>query len=167
MRHFFTLVSLSLVLVVATGCGCHRHLPIQQVQRDSVVLRIRDSIAVRYVTVEVELPVESHRVVSSDSSHLETSLAISDSFIDSLGHLHHSLENKPGKLQKEIPVEEHFHSSESEHEHQDVQTITVEVERQLTWWQKFWISAGKVLSSILGAILIFYAGKFGLAIAKL
>lgn len=161
MKNLVILFYLSLMLMVATGCGCHKYLPVQNTVRDSVVIRYQDTTIYHLDTIRIELPVESSSAVlaSSDSSHLETGLAASDSFIDSTGHLHHTLWNKPGALQKEVLVPEHHHTKEVQEQHQEVQTVTVEVERELTWWQKLWIISGKILWGLISATVLCLLAK--------
>ncbi len=146
------------------SCGVQRHLPSEVVNvRDSVALHIRDSVAIRFDTVSVELPVESRSVLlaSSDSSHLETALATSDAWTDSLG-LHHTLENKGGALKKAVAIEDHYRSESSVTQLQETRTVTVveEVERELTWWQRFWIGSGKVLWSLVAGAAVYVLLKF-------
>ena len=162
MKNLVILFNFSLMLMVATGCGCYKHFPVQNSVRDSVVIRYQDTTIYHLDTIRIELPIESSFAVlaSSDSSHLETGLAASDSFIDSTGHLHHTLWNKPGALQKEVLVPEHHHTKEVQEQHQEVQTVTVEVERELTWWQKLWITSGKILWGVMAGALLFLVGKF-------
>ena len=97
---------------VISSCGVCKHQPTHTETniRDSVVVHIKDSTAVQYVPVEVQVPVEVLReiVPAQDSSHLETSIAESTAYIDTLGFLHHSLENKRASLHTTAPVEEHF-----------------------------------------------------------
>ena len=107
-------------LLGLSGCGVLR-CPKPELQvKDSLVLHIKDSLAIRYIPVEVPVPVEVVREIipSSDSSHLETSVARSDAFIDSTGHLHHTLENKAdSSLHVDVPVEEHFHTEQQQASH--------------------------------------------------
>lgn len=156
-------------LLILSGCGvlrCPRQQPELQI-RDSLVLHVRDSIAIKYVEVAVPVPVEVMREIipSSDSSHLETSLATSEAFIDSTGRLHHTLENKAGAtIPAIVPVEEHWHSEQEQDTHSEQQTIIQEVERELTWWQKFWINSGKicwllVIGGLLGLLLRLFIFK--------
>ncbi len=152
------ILSYLLTLLIFTGCGVLRCPVREEVHvRDSTVLHVKDSVAIQYVPVEVEIPVEVMReiVPSSDSSHLETSVAKSDAFIDSSGHLHHTLENKAGStIQTEVPVQEHWHSEHEQDSHQETQTIIQEVERKLTWWQRFWMRSGQVCWLLaIGALL--------------
>lgn len=137
-----------LVAMAASSCGtckpathAHNYTDIHVI--DEVV--IRDSI------VFVELPSESASAILPEykPSHLETSLAVSDAFVDSLG-LHHSLENKKTPTQVHVPVTEHNIVKDSI----DVQEVVkeVEVEKPLTWWQRtrigafWWLLGGLVLS---------------------
>lgn len=113
--------------------------------KDSTVFHVKDSIAIKYVEVAVEVPVEVMReiVPVQDSSHLETSVAMSDAFIDKNGFLHHSLKNKKTALSTVTPVEEHHHEETSSNEHSETQITPqlVEIPAELTWWQKFRIGA--------------------------
>ena len=52
--------------------------------------------------ISVALPLESHSIITKSKSHLETSVAVSDAEIDSLGLLHHTLANKKDSLKREI-----------------------------------------------------------------
>ena len=94
-------IFLFLVMFMMVGCGiCKRvqYVPVET-SKDSVVI---EKVVERIDTVEVEVPGERVYVIAADSSHLETTVAISDAKIDSTGILHHSLENKDVELKKEI-----------------------------------------------------------------
>ena len=154
-----TLAVLFLSLCLCSSCGVHKRLPAETVQaRDSVTLHIRDSVAVRYDTVTVQLPRESLSALlaSSDSSHLETSLAASDAWTDSLG-LHHTLTNKAGAIKKEVAVQEHFRSESSVTQSLESRAVTAieYIERKPTWWERFWISSGKVLWALVAGAAVF------------
>ena len=57
------------------------------------------------VIVEVPLPAESvSQVVRDSTSHVETSLAESDAWINDDGSLGHSIKNKPQNLKADVPV---------------------------------------------------------------
>ena len=97
MRRFI----LFIVTFLMMGCSiCHRvqYVPVAT-KTDSVII---EKIVERVDSVEVPVPGESVEVVRQDSSHLETSVAISDAKIDSNGVLHHTLKNKDVNLKKEI-----------------------------------------------------------------
>ena len=149
-----------LALIILTGCGvCRPAISDQMNVRDSLVLHIKDSTAIKWVPVEVPVPVEVMReiVPAEDSSHLETSVAESVAYIDSTGRLHHSLQNKPGaSIQTTVPVEEHHHEEIQENSHEEEHTVTVTeyVEKELSWWQKFWIRSGQVFWCLLAGALI-------------
>ena len=157
------ILSILLALLILQGCGVCRHFkPKEETNvRDSLVLHIKDSVAIQYVPVEVPVPVEVMReiVPAQDSSHLETSVAESTAYIDSLGFLHHSLENKKGStVSTTVPVEEHHHTEvqQQTHEEEHHESIIEYIPRELTWWQKFWMSSGKVLWAMLAGALLFF-----------
>lgn len=89
-----------LLCMLLSSCGLFRkivYIPVES-GKDSVYV---EKVIERTDTVKVEIPVEKFMNVSRDSSHLETSLAVSDAWLDS-NVLHHYLENKKGFLQKQI-----------------------------------------------------------------
>lgn len=154
-----------LALLILQGCGVCRHFqPKEETNvKDSLVLHIKDSVAIKYVPVEVPVPVEVMReiVPAQDSSHLETSVAESTAYIDSLGFLHHSLENKKGStVSTTVPVEEHFHSEQEQETHQEEHhESTIEyIPRELTWWQTFWIRSGQIFWALLSGALLALIG---------
>ena len=89
-----------LVMFLVMGCGiCKRqYIPVES-KIDSIYI---EKVVERIDTVNIEVPGEKVYVIAADSSHLETTVAISDAKIDSTGMLHHSLENKDVELKKEI-----------------------------------------------------------------
>ena len=92
---------LFIVMFLMMGCSiCHRvqYVPVET-KIDSVIV---EKIVERVYSVYFPVPSESSEVVREDSSHLETSVAISDAKIDSNGVLHHTLQNKNTSLKKEI-----------------------------------------------------------------
>ena len=168
---------LLLTLCLATtvpSCSVCKHTPsgLQQNIKDSTAinfkdsLRIRDSVAVRDSLVPVPIPVEqsvSKLPAFKFPSHLETSIAESDAYVDSTGVLHHTLKNKSDKtLNAHVPVTEHFQSTEHTQQGSTVQssekaekeTLYVEVEREFTLWEKvrlraFWPLLLALLASLL------------------
>lgn len=95
--------SLVILCFVLSSC-CPKITPVSSDKKDSVrvvheteyVERWRDSV------VYVDVPVETKQQAKRDSSHLETSLAMSNAWIDSLGFLNHTLRHKTQKI--EVPV---------------------------------------------------------------
>ena len=91
---------LFLLMFFMVSCGiCKRqYIPVES-KVDSIYI---EKVVERIDTVNIEVPGEKIYVIAADSSHLETTVAISDAKIDSTGILHHSLENKDVELKKEI-----------------------------------------------------------------
>ncbi len=144
-------------------------------QKDSV--HIKDEVTVRDSLMNIPIPTEQSTANNQllQPSHLETSVAESDAWVDSTG-LHHTLRNKSEtSLQAHVPVtehthtEEHFHQqdstavSSSEHNH----TEYIEVEKELTWWQAFRIKAFWPLLLCLLASLCYIFRKPLLELLKL
>jgi hypothetical protein len=106
------------------------------------------------VTVTVTIPAETVTNKTTDtSSHLETSVAQSDAWIDDNGKLNHTLTNKAQDKKQDVPIVTTSEQSSA------VETkyikVPVEVEAKLTWWQNtqlntWWYLAAIVIASIIG-----------------
>lgn len=116
-----------------------------------MVVQVVDSTVIRYVNVEVPVPVERSSAVVPDSSHLETSVAFSDASVDSLGRLHHSLHNKPVKLTAQAPVKDTFTEKTETGTSVKTETVTEYVEKPLTRWQEFRLKAFWWMAGIIAA----------------
>lgn len=93
----------------------------------------------------ITLPVEhTQQVTFEDSSHLETSLAISDARIMADGRLFHSLKNKTNFLQDSIPSLEKETVVTKDSIITVEKIVKVEVEQELSKWQKILISIGYI-----------------------
>lgn len=134
-----------IVTVLAVACCPCRHLTTSTGTRDSLHVEIRHYTIWIPDTVRVQLPAErTKQTVRQDSSHLETSAAVSDARINPDGSLSHSLENKTDD--REIPTQRPIEYRDSivyRDREVEVEKI-VEVERKLTWWQQtqmkgFWV----------------------------
>lgn len=135
-----------LLLAAMTACCPCRHLTTST--RDSV--RVETNVKTEYIhdTTWIKVPVEVVRqTVIVDTSHLETSFAVSDARINEDGSLSHSLENKP--QDKPIPFEKPITTVNNDTYHGKTDTKIVEVERDLTWWQETKIRGFWVLLAIL------------------
>lgn len=138
------------ILIIAAvyllvGCGPARRIPIEA-QKDSVRIEIRDSVIFRDSILLVPVPVESSNVIlpADDSSHIETSLAVSDAYIQE-GKLHHSLRNKhEALLPIELKLPEKIHQEKEYLIRDKVITETVTVEKQLSAWESFLMTLGKL-----------------------
>lgn len=152
------------ILIIAAvyllvGCGSARRIPIET-QKDSVRIEIRDSVIFRDSIVLVPVPVESSNVIlpADDSSHIETSLAISDAYIQE-GKLHHSLRNKhEALLPIELKLPEKIHQEKEYLIRDKVIIETVTVEKQLSAWESFLMTLGRLtlagLSMWLAVVVI-------------
>ena len=141
----------SIFLIVAAvllvgGCSPGKHLVKTQQQQDSTRVEIRKEIVYIPDTVYLEIPAQTAERTTRDStSHLENDYAESDARINSDGSLYHDLKTKPQEIPKEVqtPVER---NDSIVYKYRTVyETVEVEVERELTWWQKtqmygFWVA---------------------------
>lgn len=133
--------------LLSASCAPCRQLPEAVRYRDSTVVRYVDStvVNVRDSVVLVSIPVESSMaVVPRDySSHLETSVAESDVWVDDGGFLHHNIRNKPEKLPVVVPIYDKARTitSMSGHDGELLRTVEVPVPAELTWWQRFRIKS--------------------------
>ena len=133
-------------LLVLTACAPYKPLTTSTGIRDSLLVKIRYHTIFIDDTLLVRLPAErTEQTVRQDSSHLETSAAVSDARINPDGSLTHSLENKQDD--QKIPTKrtiEHRDSIVYRDREVEVEKI-VPVERELTWWQQtqirgFWVA---------------------------
>lgn len=79
------------ILILLLLCSCSVVRPI----REEIVIHHRDSISYHDSTIYHHIPVEVIKTITlpGDTSHLETSVAVSDAWTDTLG-LHHTIKNK-------------------------------------------------------------------------
>ena len=80
-----------------SGCSSPRYI-----SSSNIKIVSKDSLVIHTELISVALPLESHSIITKKKSHLETSVAVSDAEIDSLGLLHHTLANKKDSLKREI-----------------------------------------------------------------
>lgn len=96
MKKFIEILKYFLVVlffILPGCCGTKKAKQIPVVQVEKTV--IKDSTIYIKDTIYIPLPTEEKEIkTTADSSHLETSLAKSDAWIDSTGHLNHTLKNK-------------------------------------------------------------------------
>ena len=143
------------ILMMLTGCS-----PKVIVQRE-VVTEYRDRVV--HDTTKVEIPYEVEKIVTRDTvSHLENTYAKSDAVV-SCGMLSHSLESRPQIIK--VPVE--VHVTDTLYKEAEIHTETVQVEKPLSWWQKFRISAFWWLVAALVAALLWIFRKPLLKLLKL
>lgn len=138
---------------LVVSCGTQRKA-LDTETRDSTRVAVRTELIETIDTVYVELPRQSEKVVTKDtSSHLENDVAVSDASVDELGFLHHSLKTKP----RGIPV-----PSKNTKERRDSivyrdKYVYIEkpvyAEAELNAWQKFRLKSWWWLVGLLALVL--------------
>lgn len=141
------IAAILVLLAVATGCGLCKHLPTEVNIKDSTVVNYLDStvISIKDSTVFVQLPAEESSAVLPDGyhSHVQTSLAESDAWVSD-GLLHHTIRNRSDyQLPVVVPITTAATviRQDSDHTGLTQRTVIKEVERKLTWWQRFRIGS--------------------------
>lgn len=138
---------LAAVLLIG-GCSPGKNLAKTQQQQDSTRVEVRKEVVYVKDTVLLEIPSQTAERTTRDStSHLENDYATSDARINPDGSLYHDLNTKPQEIPKEVqtPVERND-SIVYKYKYRTVyETVEVEVERELTWWQRtqmygFWVA---------------------------
>lgn len=113
-------------------------------QRDSIVIHVRDSIAYRDSIILVPVPEgsDASRMPDTDTSHLETRVAESTAFVKD-GILHHSLRNRSeAVIPITVNIPERIHTEEKGLTKYLKTVERVEVEKELSRWQRFLQSIG-------------------------
>ncbi len=139
-----------------------------------VILNNSDSIRIEYIetvridTVQVLIPIpaeSSRQVVKDSTSHLETSLAVSDAWINADGSLGHSIKNKDSPIKADVPVQ--VKDTQTNKSSESIKEVPVPypvkdkvyVATPLSSWQKFRIHSFWFLSVALAASLIYIFRK--------
>lgn len=123
-----------------TSCGLFKRIPVETHVRDSVSITYKDSTIIKDSVVYVTVPVEQYVNVAlpGQSSYLQSSLAETTAFTDSLGFLHHTLRNKSDQRIPVIVQNIEKHTVAQAYTDKSKEIIrTVQVEKKLNWWQKF------------------------------
>jgi hypothetical protein len=141
-------------LAVLTACGTQK--VVTDIQRDSVAVIVRDSVIFRDSVVLVEVPKEGDKAVlpDSDTSHLETTIAESVAWVAD-GRLHHTLRNKDAAIIPvtiKMPERLHYEGRDRLIYNRIVETI--EVEKELSRWQRFLQTIGWVVIIGLAGYII-------------
>lgn len=135
------LMIILLAVLLMTACSTPRIIATDQM--DSVRTVTTERIIYRDTIIEVPVPAEADKALlqDTDTSRLQTNLAESEAFVSG-GKLHHTLRNRQEKLQPiRLKLPEKVQSTESTH--LGIRTVTVEVERELTRWQKLFLALGQ------------------------
>lgn len=140
-------------LVAVAGCSPCKHLAATQEQRqDSTHTEVVTKTYFVTDTVFVKIPAQTAERTTADSvSQLENDYATSEARINTDGTLYHDLKTKPQDIPTEVqtPVEQKD-SIVYRYKFRDV-VKKVEVERELSWWQKtqiygFWAAIAALLA---------------------
>ena len=130
---------LLLPIMAITVASCGPPLVIQESQRDSTVINIKDSIRFRDSLVLVPVPegADKAKLPDTDTSFLQTSVAESEAFVKD-GVLHHSLRNRSeAVIPIRITIPERIRTEEKGLTRYLKQVERVEVEKELSRWQRF------------------------------
>lgn len=164
------LLVLFVVSTLALFCACRSSQPLQD--RQPIILHHSDSVRTEYIervridTVLVEIPlrVESSREVVQDStSHLETTLAFSDAWINSDGSLGHLIRNKDSPIKVRVPIQNKDTKISKENKKVVEVPVPYSVEvykdKPLSTWQKIQIKGFWVLFACLFVALLYIFRK--------
>lgn len=138
--------------------------PVVVANSDSIRIEYIETLRIDTVTVEIPLPAESSsQIVRDSTSHLETSLAFSDAWLNPDGTLGHSIQNKPESLKSDIPVAvKDTHSNNSAIKYKEIPVpypVEKKVEKELSAWQKFRLDSFWILLVAIIASLIYIFRK--------
>lgn len=135
-----------LILLALGMSACHTSknglptTPVFVTNTDSVRTEYIEIVRIDTVVVEVPVPAESvSQVVRDSTSHVETSLAESDAWINDDGSLGHSIKNKPQNLKADVPVP--VKDTQTNNTARSVKEIPVPypkpvyIEKNLTLWE--------------------------------
>lgn len=151
---YFSKFTILAMVVFISSCRTPKLAMTTDVQKDSVSVVIKKSVIYRDTTIYVEVPVEVIKEIlpDIDTSHLETSLAISEAWVNA-GKLNHVLTHKDAKIEQTIPIPEKHTQKDSVSIYikKEVKEVPVEVEKPLNAWQHFRMSLGTI-ALIVGAL---------------
>ena len=119
--------------------SCGPPLVIQESQKDSTVIHIKDSIRFRDSLVFVPVPegADKSKLPDTDTSFLQTSMAESEAFVKD-GLLRHSLRNRSeAVIPIRITIPERIRTEEKGLTRYLKQVERIEVEKELSRWQRF------------------------------
>jgi len=102
----------------------------------------------------VPVPEGSREAVRRDSSHLETSIAVSEASIGADGLLRHTLRNKPVTLPAALQVREVERTQRRDSAVVRDVRVEVPVKLPLSWWDRFWIATGRIAAGLLVASVV-------------
>lgn len=134
-------IAVALALLALTSCGAAATLT---EQRDSLVVHVRDSVVYRDSVIYVPVPEggDKAKLPDTDVSFLQTSVAESEAYVKD-GVLHHSLRNRSEAIIPiKVSIPERIHSEERGLTRYLKEVQRIEVEKELSRWQRFLQSVG-------------------------
>ncbi len=132
-------------------------------QRDSTVIHIKDSLILRDSIIFVPVPVgeDKAKLPDTDTSYLETTVAKSTAFIDKGGKICHTLTNKSDAIIPiKVTIPMRLHSEEKGLTRYLKQVERIEVEKELSRWQRFLQSLGWTVLIVIVLWIINKLRKF-------
>ena len=131
------------VIALISLASCSTPRVVQEVQRDTAFVTIREVETLHDTTIMVQLPEGSDKAIlpDTDTSRLHTTLAQSEAWVAD-GRLHHTLRNTEALLPIEVKLPKYV-STKNEYIIRERKSVEqVEVERQLSKWQRFIMALG-------------------------
>lgn len=144
-----------IVCALLGSCSSHKNMVTEHNENDSVMVEVHTNTIIVPDTVYVEIPPQiAERTTADSTSHLENDYATSDARINPDGTLFHQLATKPQK--KAVEVDKKIEQRDSivyvEKSNTETGQQIVEVERQLSWWEKTRIYGFYLLAALLVVI---------------
>ena len=144
-----------LLCSILLSCKSQKNLIHENEQKDSERVDVRYQTIIVTDTVFVEIPAQTAERTTADStSHLENDYATSYARINPDGTLFHQLATKPQK--KPVEIDKKIEQRDSivyvEKSNTETGQQIVEVERQLSWWEKTRIYGFYLLAALLVVI---------------
>lgn len=126
------------VIALFSMASCAAPRVAQDYQRDTAYVTIREEVVFKDSIVFVPLPDGEASAIlpDSDTSRLETILAVSTAFVAE-GELHHTLKNKDALLPVEIKFPKYVYTENDYIVRERKITEQIEVEKQMSRWQRF------------------------------
>ena len=153
---------LTIIAAALLLCSCAAQRAAQDFQRASVRVEPIERTIYKDSILFVPLPAENDAasLPDSDTSRLETRLAESEAFVKD-GQLHHSLRNKeillPVPVTRPAVIRQEY--AYALRDRKVVEVVEVEVERELSWWQRILQFLGGGLLAAVAVWLLLKLGK--------
>lgn len=155
MKSFFRNTGLLATLLLMVACATVRPVP---TENTNVSVSIRDSVVIHNDTVRIDVPVERYVDVvrQYDTLRLETSIAKSEAYVDTLTHvLKGKLEHKPTALKTEIKYVDRIVTEYRDSVVTKEIPVEVEVVRETVPRWSWYLLAINVLALIILAVRIY------------